>query len=74
MSCCTAPRPGEDNTAQNVAGFFWSRLYEWDLRYVVGYRGDRINGLLGGLQRLGEDKIRCMNELGAQLLHSSDPT
>src|SRR5579872_3631372 len=44
--------------AQNVADFFWTRLYEWGVRCVFGYPGDGINGLLGGLQRLGEDKIR----------------
>ena len=44
--------------AQNVADFFWMRLHEWGVRCVFGYPGDGINGLLGGLQRLGEDKIR----------------
>src|ERR1700739_572693 len=44
--------------AQNVADFFWARLYEWGVRCVFGYPGDGINGLLGGLQRLGEDRIR----------------
>src|SRR6201997_1484602 len=44
--------------AQNVADFFWTRLHEWGVRCVFGYPGDGINGLLGGLQRLGEDKIR----------------
>src|SRR6185312_4954107 len=41
-----------------VADFFWGRLYEWGVRSVFGYPGDGINGLLGGLQRLGTDKIR----------------
>jgi pyruvate dehydrogenase (quinone) len=44
--------------AQNVADFFWMRLHQWGVRCVFGYPGDGINGLLGGLQRLGEDKIR----------------
>src|SRR6201995_1630466 len=44
--------------AQNVADFFWARLHEWGVRCVFGYPGDGINGLLGGLQRLGTDKIR----------------
>src|SRR6201987_6578659 len=48
----------EGNMAQNVADFFWTRLHEWGVRCVFGYPGDGINGLLGGLQRLGEDKIR----------------
>jgi pyruvate dehydrogenase (quinone) len=44
--------------AQNVSDFFWERLHEWGVRCVFGYPGDGINGLLGGLQRFGEDKIR----------------
>jgi pyruvate dehydrogenase (quinone) len=44
--------------AQTVSQFFWNRLYDWGVRCVFGYPGDGINGLLGGLQRLGEDKIR----------------
>jgi pyruvate dehydrogenase (quinone) len=44
--------------AQKVADFFWQRLHQWGVRVVFGYPGDGINGLLGGLQRLGTDKIR----------------
>ncbi len=43
--------------AQLVSDFFWQRLHEWGVRKVFGYPGDGINGLLGGLQRLGTDKI-----------------
>ena len=43
--------------AQKVSDFFWQRLYQWGVRRVFGYPGDGINGLLGGLQRLGTDKI-----------------
>ncbi len=43
--------------AQLVGDFFWHRLHEWGVRRVFGYPGDGINGLLGGLQRLGTDKI-----------------
>jgi pyruvate dehydrogenase (quinone) len=43
--------------AQNVSDFFWERLYAWGVRRVFGYPGDGINGLLGGLQRFGTDKI-----------------
>jgi thiamine pyrophosphate-dependent acetolactate synthase large subunit-like protein len=49
---------GEADMTRNVADFFWMRLHEWGVRCVFGYPGDGINGLLGGLQRLGEDKIR----------------
>src|SRR3569833_3342992 len=43
--------------AQNVSDFFWVRLHAWGVRRVFGYPGDGINGLLGGLQRFGTDKI-----------------
>jgi len=43
--------------AQKVSDFFWERLYAWGVRRVFGYPGDGINGLLGGLQRFGTDKI-----------------
>ena len=44
--------------AKTVSDFFWARLHEWGVRCVFGYPGDGINGLLGGLQRFGTDKIR----------------
>ena len=44
--------------AQTVGDFFWDRLYQWGVRRVFGYPGDGINGLLGALNRFGEDKIR----------------
>jgi pyruvate dehydrogenase (quinone) len=44
--------------AKTVGDFFWERLHQWGVRCVFGYPGDGINGLLGGLQRLGSDKIR----------------
>ena len=44
--------------AQTVSDFFWERLYQWGVRRVFGYPGDGINGLLGGLARFGEDKIK----------------
>lgn len=44
--------------AKTVGDFFWERLHQWGVRCVFGYPGDGINGLLGGLQRLGTDKIR----------------
>jgi pyruvate dehydrogenase (quinone) len=44
--------------AQTVGDFFWQRLHDWGVRCVFGYPGDGVNGLLGGLQRLGTDKIR----------------
>jgi pyruvate dehydrogenase (quinone) len=44
--------------AQTVADFFWERLHQWGVRCVFGYPGDGINGLLGGLQRMGPGKIR----------------
>ena len=44
--------------AQTVGDFFWERLYQWGVRRVFGYPGDGINGLLGGLDRFGTDKIQ----------------
>jgi pyruvate dehydrogenase (quinone) len=44
--------------ARTVGDFFWDRLYHWGVRRVFGYPGDGINGLLGALDRFGEDKIR----------------
>jgi pyruvate dehydrogenase (quinone) len=44
--------------AKTVGDFFWERLHQWGVRCVFGYPGDGINGLLGGLQRLGTDRIR----------------
>ena len=44
--------------ARTVGDFFWDRLYQWGVRRVFGYPGDGINGLLGALNRFGEDKIR----------------
>ncbi len=43
--------------ARTVGDFFWERLHQWGVRRVFGYPGDGVNGLLGGLQRLGTDKI-----------------
>ncbi len=40
-----------------VSDFFWERLHAWGVRRVFGYPGDGINGLLGGLQRFGTEKI-----------------
>jgi pyruvate dehydrogenase (quinone) len=48
----------ESYMAQTVGDFFWDRLYHWGVRRVFGYPGDGINGLLGALNRFGEDKIR----------------
>ncbi len=39
--------------AKTVGDFIWERLHQWGVRCVFGYPGDGINGLLGGLQRLG---------------------
>lgn len=44
--------------ARTVGDFFWNRLYQWGVRRVFGYPGDGVNGLLGALNRFGEDKIK----------------
>jgi pyruvate dehydrogenase (quinone) len=43
--------------SKTVGDFVWERLYAWGVRRVFGYPGDGVNGLLGGLQRFGTDKI-----------------
>lgn len=40
--------------ADTVGDFFWQRLSEWGVRTIFGYPGDGINGLLGALQRTGD--------------------
>ena len=49
---------GAHIVAKKVGDFVWERLHEWGVRRVFGYPGDGINGLLGGLQRFGADKIQ----------------
>jgi pyruvate dehydrogenase (quinone) len=41
--------------SQTVGDFFWSRMKEWGIRTIFGYPGDGINGLLGALNRAGDD-------------------
>ncbi len=43
--------------AKTVGDFVCERLYAWGVRRVFGYPGDGIDGVLGGLQRFGTDKI-----------------
>ena len=40
---------------RTVGDFFWSRLKEWGIQTIFGYPGDGINGLLGALNRAGDD-------------------
>ncbi len=43
--------------AKTVGDFIVERLYDWGVRRIFGYPGDGINGVLGSLQRFGNDKI-----------------
>jgi pyruvate dehydrogenase (quinone) len=43
--------------AMTVGDFIVERLYRWGVRRIFGYPGDGINGVLGALNRFGEDKI-----------------
>ncbi|TFW32513.1 thiamine pyrophosphate-requiring protein [Massilia horti] len=43
--------------ARNVGDFIVERLYHWGVRRIFGYPGDGINGVLGALNRFGEDRI-----------------
>jgi pyruvate dehydrogenase (quinone) len=43
--------------AHSVSDFIVQRLYDWGVRYIYGYPGDGINGLMGALER-AEGRIR----------------
>jgi pyruvate dehydrogenase (quinone) len=40
--------------AETVGDFVWKRLGEWGVKRIFGYPGDGINGLLGALDRAGD--------------------
>ncbi|MBV9862340.1 MAG: thiamine pyrophosphate-requiring protein [Alphaproteobacteria bacterium] len=40
--------------AETVGDFVWKRLAEWGVKRIYGYPGDGINGLLGALNRAGD--------------------
>src|SRR5688572_7407332 len=39
----------------NVGDFLVARLREWGVRRIYGYPGDGINGIMGALDRAGND-------------------
>ncbi|MDQ6603385.1 MAG: thiamine pyrophosphate-requiring protein [Chloroflexota bacterium] len=41
--------------SEHVSDFFVSRLKAWGVRRIFGYTGDGINGILGALDRAGND-------------------
>jgi pyruvate dehydrogenase (quinone) len=41
--------------AETVADFMVRRLQEWGVRRIYGYPGDGINGIMGALQRAGDE-------------------
>jgi pyruvate dehydrogenase (quinone) len=41
--------------SQTVSDFFWERMSQWGVRTIFGYPGDGINGLLGALNRAGDE-------------------
>ncbi|MGH8233424.1 MAG: thiamine pyrophosphate-requiring protein [Rhodanobacteraceae bacterium] len=41
--------------SMNVSDFLLHRLHEWGVRRIYGYPGDGINGLMGALDRTGDD-------------------
>ena len=43
---------------KTVGDYLWQRLLRLGRAVRFGYPGDGINGVLGGLQRFGTDKIR----------------
>ena len=44
--------------SKTVGDFVMQRLHEWGVRRIYGYPGDGINGFMGALNRIGEDKVR----------------
>ena len=40
--------------SETVGDYFWKRLGEWGVKTIFGYPGDGINGLLGALNRAGD--------------------
>ena len=41
--------------ARNVSDYIWDRLSAWGIERIYGFPGDGINGLLGALNRRGDD-------------------
>jgi pyruvate dehydrogenase (quinone) len=41
--------------AQNVSDFLLERLRQWGIHRIFGYPGDGINGIMGALDRAGND-------------------
>lgn len=50
--------------ADTVSDFLLRRLHEWGVRYIFGYPGDGINGIMGALGRAEK------SELGLQFVQS----
>jgi pyruvate dehydrogenase (quinone) len=44
-------RPTADEARMNVSDYLLDRLVAWGVRYVYGYPGDGINGLMGAFNR-----------------------
>ena len=44
--------------SNTVGDFVFQRLYEWGVRRIYGFPGDGINGFMGALNRIGDDKMR----------------
>jgi pyruvate dehydrogenase (quinone) len=59
--------------AQTVGDFVWQRLHQWGVRRIFGYPGDGINGLLGALDRAGDefDFIQVRHEEMAAFMASA---
>lgn len=55
---------------QQVSDFFVARLKAWGVRHLYGYTGDGINGLIGALDRAGNDPafIQVRHEETAALM------
>jgi pyruvate dehydrogenase (quinone) len=59
--------------SKTVGDFFWERMAQWGVRTIFGYPGDGINGLLGALNRAGDqfDFIQVRHEEMAAFMASA---
>src|SRR5690606_32404515 len=47
----------ETTMADTVSDFLLKRLHAWGVRYIFGYPGDGINGIMGALGRAQKNKL-----------------
>jgi pyruvate dehydrogenase (quinone) len=63
----------DDGPVRTLADALVERLVAWDVRRLFGYSGDGINGVMGALQRAGDDGptlVQARHEENAALMAS----